>query len=168
MRLHLKHIAKIEEADIRLEGITVLAGENDTGKSTIGKALYSIFNSFWHAERSIQEVRISRIHDRIDSILSGEYDLARVDFDPFWKCIEREETRYLSETHWQEMEQLLLRHAEIYSFGDTAQQTSEIGQELVLRIIREIKDRLALSTKDILRGILQNYIVWVVPVILYN
>ena len=36
MHLSVKNIGKLSEADIDLNGITVIAGENDTGKSTIG------------------------------------------------------------------------------------------------------------------------------------
>ena len=39
MRLTLKNIAKVRKADVEINGITVIAGENDTGKSTVGKAL---------------------------------------------------------------------------------------------------------------------------------
>ena len=42
MRLKLKNIGIIKEADITLDGLTVIAGENDSGKSTIGKVLYSL------------------------------------------------------------------------------------------------------------------------------
>lgn len=44
MRLKISNFAKIEEADIKIDGITVICGDNDTGKSTIGKILFSIFN----------------------------------------------------------------------------------------------------------------------------
>lgn len=37
MILSLKNIGKVESAKVELNGITVIAGENDTGKSTIGK-----------------------------------------------------------------------------------------------------------------------------------
>jgi predicted ATPase len=40
VQLKLKNIGMIKEADIALDGLTVIAGENDTGKSTVGKALY--------------------------------------------------------------------------------------------------------------------------------
>jgi len=46
MRLKIKNIGMIEEADIKLDGLTVIAGENDTGKSTVSKVLYSIIKSF--------------------------------------------------------------------------------------------------------------------------
>ena len=44
MKLKISNFAKIEEADIKIDGITVICGDNDTGKSTIGKILFSIFN----------------------------------------------------------------------------------------------------------------------------
>lgn len=54
MRLYLKNIGKLKEADIQLDGITVIAGENNTGKSTVGKALYSVYNSFHHFDSRLQ------------------------------------------------------------------------------------------------------------------
>ena len=44
MKLKISNFAKIEKADINIDGITVICGDNDTGKSTIGKILFSIFN----------------------------------------------------------------------------------------------------------------------------
>jgi len=42
MRLYLKNIGMIKEADIKFDGLTVIAGENDTRKSTIVKSLFSL------------------------------------------------------------------------------------------------------------------------------
>ena len=53
MRLQIENLAKIVKADINIDGITVIAGENNTGKSTIGKALYCIFNSLYDLEDKI-------------------------------------------------------------------------------------------------------------------
>ncbi|MBW5389567.1 AAA family ATPase [Brachyspira hampsonii] len=44
MKLKISNFAKIEEAEIKIDGITVICGDNDTGKSTVGKILFSIFN----------------------------------------------------------------------------------------------------------------------------
>lgn len=35
MELHIRNIAKIEKADIEINGITVIAAENNTGKSIV-------------------------------------------------------------------------------------------------------------------------------------
>jgi len=40
MNLKLENIGIVKNADIDIDGLTVIAGENDTGKSTVGKALY--------------------------------------------------------------------------------------------------------------------------------
>lgn len=44
MNIEIKDIGKIEYANITLDGITIIAGENNTGKSTIGKTVFSVFN----------------------------------------------------------------------------------------------------------------------------
>ena len=40
MRLEIQNINKIKEADFALNGLTVIVGENDMGKSTIGSILF--------------------------------------------------------------------------------------------------------------------------------
>lgn len=65
MKLSIKNIGKIESADIRLDGITVICGENNTGKSTIGKVLFSCFNSMCDFENKIKEQKILEIQNSI-------------------------------------------------------------------------------------------------------
>lgn len=61
MELHIKNIAKIEKADIEINGITVIAGENNTGKSTIGKVLYCLYTAFHDLNSKIFEERYSSV-----------------------------------------------------------------------------------------------------------
>lgn len=61
MILTLKNIGKIENATVELNGITVIAGENDTGKSTVGKVLHSVFNSFYKLEKQVKKERKENI-----------------------------------------------------------------------------------------------------------
>lgn len=63
MVLSLKNIGKLATAQVVIDGITVIAGENDTGKSTVGKALFAIFNSFYNVDKKV-------LADQIDSIES--------------------------------------------------------------------------------------------------
>ena len=44
MELQLKNIGMIKEANVAIDGLTVIAGENDTGKSTFGKALFLLLS----------------------------------------------------------------------------------------------------------------------------
>ena len=61
MKLSLKNIGKIGAASIEINGITVIAGENNTGKSTVGKALYSLFCAFYKISDKIREERTESI-----------------------------------------------------------------------------------------------------------
>ena len=61
MKLYLKNIGKVKQASVELNGITVIAGENNTGKSTIGRTLFALFRSFFHIDRRIEEERINSI-----------------------------------------------------------------------------------------------------------
>jgi len=44
MRLQFTNIGMIEKADVKIKKLTILVGENDSGKSTLGKLLYSLVN----------------------------------------------------------------------------------------------------------------------------
>lgn len=62
MILSLKNIGKIKKASVELNGITVIAGENNTGKSTVGRALFSVFNSFYNIEEQIKQERLQSLN----------------------------------------------------------------------------------------------------------
>ncbi len=61
MKLELENVGKISHANIELNGITVIAGENNTGKSTIGKMLFCVFHAFYKIEEQIREERTKSI-----------------------------------------------------------------------------------------------------------
>lgn len=65
MKISLKNIGKIKNSDIEINGITVIAGENNSGKSTIGKALFSIFNGFYNIEEKLIDEKKKSIIDNI-------------------------------------------------------------------------------------------------------
>ena len=79
MELFLKNIGKIGEASLVIDGITVIAGENNTGKSTVGRALFAVFNSFCDSERQVRQARIKSIAGLIERRRIGwdlEYSVA--------------------------------------------------------------------------------------------
>lgn len=54
MKLLIKDFSKIHEATIELNGITVIAGNNNTGKSTVGKILFALFNSVNDIDKKVE------------------------------------------------------------------------------------------------------------------
>lgn len=68
MKLVLKNIGKVQNATVEINGITVIAGENDTGKSTVGKALFSVFNSFYNIDEKITAEREGSIFNQLQAM----------------------------------------------------------------------------------------------------
>ncbi len=79
MEVFVKNIAKIREATIELNGITVIAGENNTGKSTIGKILYSVFLSMNNIKTRVFRYRVESVFQQIFFSLQRSL----IDVDPF-------------------------------------------------------------------------------------
>ena len=69
MQLSLKNIGKLKHAEIEINGITVIAGENNTGKSTVSRALFSTFNSFFSLEQKVKSERINSIINRLSFVI---------------------------------------------------------------------------------------------------
>lgn len=57
MHLSIKNLAKISSAEMDFNGITLIVGENNTGKSTAGKVLYAVFNSMYNFEERVYRER---------------------------------------------------------------------------------------------------------------
>lgn len=66
MRLELTNINKIKSATINLKGLTVIAGTNDSGKSTLGKMLFTVVKSLGEAHVNQEEERASRIMEKLE------------------------------------------------------------------------------------------------------
>lgn len=71
IKLHLEDMGPINEADINISKITVIAGNNSTGKSTLSKFLYSFLRSNSFNRREIAYESISNL------IQSESYYLSR-------------------------------------------------------------------------------------------
>ena len=61
MRISLRNIGLIEKADVDINGITVIAGKNNTGKSTVAKSLYSVFKAFYNIDDKMEKARIKNM-----------------------------------------------------------------------------------------------------------
>lgn len=70
MKLTINNIGKLKNAEVVIDGITVITGENDTGKSTVGKVLWSVFNSFFEIKKQIRTDKISSILEELRRVSS--------------------------------------------------------------------------------------------------
>lgn len=69
MKLKLKNIGKIESANIDIEGITVIAGLNCTGKSTINHALFAALQSLSEIpQQSVLQIFLDELDGHITNI----------------------------------------------------------------------------------------------------
>ena len=79
MKLKLNNIGIIKEADIKIDGLTVIAGKNDSGKSTISKVLYSMITTL--EQSKFQTINLenidykqykSKFNNAIDEIFNSQ------------------------------------------------------------------------------------------------
>lgn len=77
MRLIIDNLAKVGHANLAFNGITIIAGNNDTGKSTVGKALFAMFTIFKNIEDRIKKLRLIKIDELVE-----EFDKRFIFFQP--------------------------------------------------------------------------------------
>lgn len=71
MRIKLTNIGMLENADVKLDGLTVIAGENDTGKSTLGKTLFALIKADNIAEKKEQYEQKEALAKMLNMIFDG-------------------------------------------------------------------------------------------------
>lgn len=152
MRLTLENIAKVRKADVEINGITVIAGENNTGKSTVGKALYSIFNSLYHVENQIREERVRTI----SNLLDGLYLRAKQDYINIGAANRRAIAERLIENYYEQSNQAEYIKSVIVSFlsKEVEQDTEALKSKEVDEIACKIKEVLEVSDDEILKLVL--------------
>ncbi len=65
MKFSLTNIGKIAQADIEINGLTVLGGYNDIGKSTVGKTLFAVIKTITDIEQETQEAIVEQIEQEL-------------------------------------------------------------------------------------------------------
>ena len=71
INISISDFAKIKKANVKINGLTVISGENDTGKRTVGKVVYSLI-------KSINTYKTSGVNVIKKSILEQMEDIIRL------------------------------------------------------------------------------------------
>lgn len=150
MELYLKNIGKVAEANVEIKGITVIAGENDTGKSTVGRALFSIFNGFYEIEEQIRQERFLSIVNVLENFYRYTYFLEAVQKD-----IEEYTEDILNNAEEYKKNPELLRNDMYATFGLQAESAKTfLGRVDLDGSVRRICDLLNVSDYDIFQSVI--------------
>jgi predicted ATPase len=68
MLISIRNFGTIAEADVKIGGLTVIAGENDTGKSTVGKILFSLIKASARYQEDLKVDKESKIISVVEKI----------------------------------------------------------------------------------------------------
>ncbi len=68
MKIILKNIGMLKEAKLNIDYLTVIAGENDNGKSTVGKVIFCIIKAMNRYKEDLQESKEYKINEKLESI----------------------------------------------------------------------------------------------------
>jgi predicted ATPase len=72
MILEINNIGIVKSANISLNGLTLIAGENDTGKSTVGKTIFSIIKSVnvhFQSRKTTKPYPIEKAFDKSNELI---------------------------------------------------------------------------------------------------
>ena len=157
MRIQLENIGKIHQTQIDLNGITAIAGENNTGKSTVGKALFCIFNSFYHLNQKIRLARREMIAKAVyDSFNKFNSDTGYSIYSTnVADAILQNKNQYLIEGQEQALTNLL-RHNLHDSWTVTRANAPIITLELVQNMSGRIKQVLDIPEEQTFIRVLEN------------
>ena len=149
MKLIIKNIGKLKNAEVEINGITVITGENNTGKSTVSKVLWSVFNGFYKIDEKVYNEKVSELRKIVDKLMKENgYDRITDNFKDFFGIFDRTEEKIAVE---------LLKNnrsyseKEIKSIINTYKENLEIGD--ISNLVDEINDTLKLSDKEIIKVI---------------
>lgn len=152
MKLTLKNIGKIGSASVELSGITVIAGLNDTGKSTVGRALFALMHSFCNAQETLYLAQVDSVNNLLTRLymmhsprLAGSVDITEEakavveHFDEFRNC----------QPHLVQQ-----RLVEVLSEYDAGLICSFADEELQ-RAVSDLNDILSISDTELLNAVLE-------------
>lgn len=66
--LEIKNIGKIRNAKVKLDGLNIIAGENDSGKSTVGKVIFSIVKAISRHEEDFQINKEQQVFELLEKL----------------------------------------------------------------------------------------------------
>lgn len=149
MKLTINNIGKLKNAEVVIDGITVITGENDTGKSTVGKVLWSVFNGFYEIDEKVYNEKVSELTKIVDKLMKEKgYNKITDNFKDFFGIFDRTEEKIAIE---------LLKNNKNYSEDEIKiiinNYKKDLKIENISKFVQEINETLKISDKEIIKVI---------------
>ena len=149
MKLSIRNVGKLKEADVEINGITVITGENDTGKSTVGKVLWSVFNGFYEIDEKVYNEKVSELEKIIDEIIKENvYKNLSTDYNSFFEIFNSTREKIAIE---------FLKGNKNYSEDEIKiiinNYKKDLKIENISKFVQEINETLKISDKEIIKVI---------------
>ena len=150
MKLTINNIGKLKNAEVAIDGITVITGENDTGKSTVGKVLWSVFNGFYGIDEKVYNEKVSELEKIIaekfaNKIINSCKNLL-TDYNSYFEIINSTVKKIAVE---------LLKNNKNYSEDEIKiiinNYIKNLKIENISNFVQEINDTLKISDKEIIK-----------------
>ena len=68
MQIKLKNIGMLKEAELSLNSLTLIAGENDNGKRTVGKVVFCIIKAINRYKEDLQESKEHKLNEKFNNL----------------------------------------------------------------------------------------------------
>ena len=149
MKLSIRNVGKLKEADVEINGITVITGENDTGKSTVGKVLWSVFNGFYEIDEKVYNEKVSELEKIIDEIIKENVcKNLSTDYNSFFEIFNSTREKIAIE---------FLKENKEYSEDEIKiiinNYKKDLKIENISKFVQEINETLKISDKEIIKVI---------------
>ena len=149
MKLTINNIGKLKNAEVVIDGITVITGENDTGKSTVGKVLWSVFNGFYEIDEKVYNEKVSELEKIIDEIIKENvYKNLSTDYNSFFEIFNSTREKIAIE---------FLKKNKNYSEDEIKiiinNYKKDLKIENISNFVQEINETLKISDKEIIKVI---------------
>lgn len=155
MLLKIENLGMVDRANIEVNGITIIAGDNNTGKSTIGKALFAIFNALCNSEEKIKDLRRQELRKNIQRICMDCFDKEDLQINLFeiTRSLSRNLSNQLIYNENINIEDKIKSIIDLYQI----EFTEESLKDLQIKIKNSVAKIMNVSETDLQKEFLQRY-----------
>lgn len=151
MRIELNDVAAVRRASVDIDGITVVAGVNDTGKSTVSKALWCMFDSFYKYEEQFDSYRLEAIRSAMRSTPSGRQSFFLF---PFAEDISSEVNKHIDAIRKDPSAIERLVRSNIASSIADGSDLYPVNDEDIMQLCQDIEHIVSYDDDQLIRGVL--------------